>query len=377
MTATAPAQAEGRLTRLLAKQQDPYAGSDLANAKRYAGFVWVCATVISLALIPFAPPTAAFGRAGWAIFAAIIAATAIRTWALLRPESKIGFNGLYAGGYAGLAAIVVMVWLSGGQSTPYDELYVLGAVYAAGIHPLRRLLPYMALTALAAAAPIGYQGWSSDFFGDLLTHLAIWTTLVISNFNAMSRVRRGRVALRQHGEQAARQARIDSLTGLGNRRAFDELLEREFARSKRSEEPVCLLIFDLDGFKRLNDDFGHAHGDECLRTVADVLRRVMRRTDLCFRWGGDEFAAVLPDAEPMGAQLAAQRVRAELNRLSHRLAAPVTLSYGVGDGRYASTAEHMVALADEALLAAKRDQDRWESLRLSDDPPLRALSDAG
>src|SRR5437764_4393574 len=113
MTATAPAQSGGRLTRLLAKQQDSYAGSDLANAKRYAGFVWVCGTVISLALIPFAPPTAAIGGTGWAIFAAIIAATVVRTWALLRPESKIGFKGLYAGGYAGLAGIAVMVWLSG------------------------------------------------------------------------------------------------------------------------------------------------------------------------------------------------------------------------------------------------------------------------
>jgi diguanylate cyclase (GGDEF)-like protein len=366
-----PPSPSGGLRQLLAKQDDPYAGGDLANAKRYAGFVWVSAGLITVGLLPLAPPTKAIGVAGWPIIGVLLAGTAYRTWRLLRPKTKIDFDAIYAGSYIGLAAVALMVWLTGGQGTPYTELYVLGAVYSAGIHPLRRLIPYMLLMSVAAAAPLAYGGWSSNFLADLLTDLGIWTTLAASNFTAMTRVRRSRVALRLHGEQAERLARIDSLTGLGNRRAFDELLEREFARTKRNNEAICLAVFDLDGFKHLNDDFGHAHGDECLRAVADVLRRVMRRSDLCFRWGGDEFAALLPQADLMGAQLAAERVGAELERFSHRLASPITLSYGVADGRYASTAEHLIALADEALLSAKREREPWEQ-RLTGEAPLSA-----
>ena len=366
---TSPPPDVGGLRRILAKQADPYAGGDLENAKRYAGFVWVSAALIAVALIPFAPPTKAIGPAGWPILIGIIAATAGRTWLLLRPGSRVDFNGLYRGAYPGLAAVAVMTWLTGGHGSPYQELYVLAAVFSAGIHPLRRLIPFMTLMSLAAAAPLAYDGWSSSALAEVLTHIGVWSTLAVSNFTAMSRVRRSRVALREQGEQAERLARIDSLTGLGNRRAFDEQLEREFARTKRNEESLCIAVFDLDGFKRVNDEFGHSHGDEVLRTVAEVLRRVMRRSDLCFRWGGDEFAVLLPQAEPMGTQRAAERVGAEMERLSHRFAATVTLSYGVADGSGARTADHLIALADEALLSAKRQREGWDP-HLSHGSPL-------
>ncbi|MFN2615737.1 MAG: GGDEF domain-containing protein [Thermoleophilaceae bacterium] len=360
------APAMGGLRRLFAKKEDPYAGADLANAKRYAGFVWVSAGLIALGLLPFAPPTAQIGPAGWAVVALLLTGSAFRTWLLFRPNSRIDFDGLYAGSYSGLAAVALMVWLTGGQGSHFAELYALGAVYSAGIHPLRRLVPYMALVTIAMTAPLAYGGWSRHFLAEALTQLGVLTTLVIANFAAMSRVRFSRQALRLHGEQAERLARIDSLTGLGNRRSFDELLEREFARTKRNDEALSLVVFDLDGFKRLNDDFGHSHGDECLRAVADVLRRVMRRSDLCFRWGGDEFAALLPQSELLGSQLAAERVGSELDRLSHRLASPVTVSYGVADGGLASTPEHLIALADEALLRAKRDRDGLSSSFVGD-----------
>src|SRR5436190_6550037 len=127
-----PSRAErGRLGRLLAKQPDPYAGGDLANAKRYAGLVWASGALVALALVPFAPPTSSIGPAGWGIFAAIIAATLFCIWNLLRPGSAIDFDDLYVGSYASLAAVALMVWLSGGQHSPYEELYVLGAIYSA------------------------------------------------------------------------------------------------------------------------------------------------------------------------------------------------------------------------------------------------------
>src|SRR5204862_6949646 len=89
-------------------------------------------------------------------------------------------------------------------------------------------------------------------------------------------------------------ARVDPLTGLGNRRAFEESMATEIARSRRHESPLSLLICDLDQFKKINDAYGHLAGDNCLRQVADALRNELRGADVCFRWGGDEFVVVLP-----------------------------------------------------------------------------------
>jgi len=220
-----PSRAErGGLRRLLAKQPDPYAGGDLANAKRYASLVWASVALVALVLVPFAPPTSTIGSAGWGVFAAIIAGILVRIWVVLRSASAIDFDDLYVGSYLSLAAVALMVWLTGGHESPYQELFVLGAMYTAGTHPLRRLVPYMALMWLALAAPLAYDGASSSFAAQYVTHLGVWSALIVSNFTAMSRVRRKRLTLRQHGEQAERLARIDSLTGLGNRRYFDELL---------------------------------------------------------------------------------------------------------------------------------------------------------
>jgi diguanylate cyclase (GGDEF)-like protein len=106
-------------------------------------------------------------------------------------------------------------------------------------------------------------------------------------------IRAQRLELRQEGHDARLLARIDALTGLGNRRAFDEALDAELARSRRTRSPLSLIVADLNGFKEINDTYGHVHGDDCLRQAAAALRTSVRRPDLCFRWGGDEFAILL------------------------------------------------------------------------------------
>jgi diguanylate cyclase (GGDEF)-like protein len=130
-------------------------------------------------------------------------------------------------------------------------------------------------------------------------------------------------------------AATDSLTGIANRRHFDEAMEREWKRSRRHGEPLSLLLVDVDHFKLYNDRYGHAQGDVCLREVARVLQGAARRTtDLVARCGGEEFAVLLPNTERMGAQNVARRILGapSLRRVRHE-ASPtadhLTVSIGV------------------------------------------------
>lgn len=111
-------------------------------------------------------------------------------------------------------------------------------------------------------------------------------------------------------------ANSDPLTGIHNRRAFTSCCEKELARSTRSSEPFSLILFDLDHFKRINDRYGHATGDVVLCAVVEKLRNAVRNIDLVARWGGEEFIALLPKADPDAALLVAQRLRRSVESIS-------------------------------------------------------------
>ena len=165
-----------------------------------------------------------------------------------------------------------------------------------------------------------------------------------------------RVALARELE---RLARTDPLTGIGNRRRFDEHLEAEVARAPRSSEPLSLLLCDVDFFKAYNDRYGHQQGDACLAQVARALEGVIQRpADLAARYGGEEFAVVLPQTSAVGARSRAERVRAAVRALAiPHDASPgrdrVTISVGVATVSGAWTPAQIVALADRALYEAK------------------------
>ena len=127
---------------------------------------------------------------------------------------------------------------------------------------------------------------------------------------------------------------VDGLTGVGNRRAFDEKLRTLWLQAQQGQTPLSLIMLDVDTFKRYNDNLGHQAGDECLRRVAAAMSRAARSTDVCARYGGEEFALLLPGADAAKAQAVAARVHAEVAReqLPHP-ASPVstfvTVSLGV------------------------------------------------
>jgi diguanylate cyclase (GGDEF)-like protein/PAS domain S-box-containing protein len=155
----------------------------------------------------------------------------------------------------------------------------------------------------------------------------------------------------------------DGLTGLSNRRSFDEMLRTEWSRAQRTQKPLALLFVDVDHFKLFNDRHGHQSGDECLRLVADVVRRhATRPLDLASRYGGEEFALILPEMERDGACVIAEAIRGAVmaSKIAHGAdgAGPhVTLSVGVASRIPADSdgnPDRLLGAADEALYAAKR-----------------------
>jgi len=170
-----------------------------------------------------------------------------------------------------------------------------------------------------------------------------------------------RVELRT-AEQLRALALQDPLTGIGNRRSFDEQLEQEVRRARRMQALVALLMIDVDHFKAFNDAFGHLQGDTCLRAVAGAIAGLVRRPgDLATRYGGEEFAVLLPGTDLAGAAVLAESMRAAVVALAlHHLAeyGVVTISIGVAALRPGSEEDAGAALvraADEALYAAKGD----------------------
>jgi diguanylate cyclase (GGDEF)-like protein len=162
-------------------------------------------------------------------------------------------------------------------------------------------------------------------------------------------------AARLH-EQTERLSTQDGLTGLANRRRFDEDLERETEGALRHARRIALVMLDLDDFKLVNDTFGHQRGDHVLTEAAAVLRREARSADHVYRYGGEEFGVLVHESDAAGAALVAERMRAAVETHFARAGVTQTVSCGVASvPEHAVSAEELVAAADSALYAAKQD----------------------
>ena len=155
---------------------------------------------------------------------------------------------------------------------------------------------------------------------------------------------------------AEMRAATDGLTGLPNKRAVTDALKRTFAQAAMTRAPLALLLLDLDHFKQVNDQYGHAAGDQVLASVGAALRSVVRDQDFAGRNGGEEFAVLLPETEIDAALGIAERVRATIAEITvPGTDVPVTVSVGVaGFPDHGSTLERLEQLADAALYVAKR-----------------------
>jgi diguanylate cyclase (GGDEF)-like protein len=179
---------------------------------------------------------------------------------------------------------------------------------------------------------------------DFAARGSLWFSLAFVAMILMAYVRGQRVALRQQEQEAQALARVDALTGLPNRRAFEETIAAG-----------ALLLIDVDRFKSINDTHGHVVGDDCLRQVADALRAVLRETDQCFRWGGDEFIVFMPETSLEAALAARDRV-VDVVSQTCRLSAGDELAVSVGVTELADPGDldAVIAAADYELFREKR-----------------------
>jgi diguanylate cyclase (GGDEF)-like protein len=336
--------------------RDPYAGADLTTSRRFqAGLLGLCG-LLTLTFLPFEPVDEQIGDAGWAIAAGLGVLAIVTAVLMLRREPS--YDDLLLIAYAGIAGIALLNYLAGGGSSAYEDLYVLWLGTGAA-HPPRRALPHLATMVAALALPLGYEGTDSETVGDMAAEALILVVLGALFTAYQARIRRQRAGLEAGVEVERRLARVDELTGLGNRRAFDEAITVQSVRASRERVPLSVGLVDVDNLSRINDHYGHLAGDQSLRDVARAMERSVRAGDRCFRWGGDEFVVVTPGT---GRETADQVLARTAEAVRESCQAPdgrrIGLTWGVAELEPGGTAEDLLTAADLALLERKTEKQR-------------------
>jgi diguanylate cyclase (GGDEF)-like protein len=344
---------QGISLRKLFSREDQFHGAEIALARKFTLIGWLAGLGVVLALLPFYPMTAVMGARGWVVFGVLTGVTSVWLYYLFKHEERVTFNTLLASTYFSLVAIGIEQWLAGGLPAAYHELYPFLICTAALVHPPRRYFLWLAVAAAVVIVPELGQT-SAGLLGDLVTEFLLWAGLSLFLVAVMWSLREHRHELRTGEARARELARVDTLTRLGNRRAFDERLSTEIARSHRSGTPLSLLVCDLINFKQINDDYGHLAGDECLRQVAQAIRAELRTADCCFRWGGDEFVIVLGDTDEPSAADVARRLEAVVASTCVRPdRQPLRITSGQSLLIEDMTGDELLARADLALYARK------------------------
>ena len=157
--------------------------------------------------------------------------------------------------------------------------------------------------------------------------------------------------------EAVRASLTDGLTGTGNRISLDSVLNREVEQANRYQQPLSILVLDLDHFKKINDTYGHVTGDYVLKIVAKTINTSSRCADMTFRFGGEEFVVLLNKTDTAGAKITAERIRQKISQLSllySNQAIPVSISIGVASLGHNESRENLLDRADRALYQAKQ-----------------------
>ncbi len=272
----------------------------------------------------------------------------------LLPADTLGPAKFVVEGSVAITVATLLVALTGGDASPFFFAFPLIVGGAALV-----VSPVITV-ALAGAASLGYvlavaTGTTSPTLGPDAAAIVGFnlTALILLSYVAMVIAR----AQRRTRDAAIRLSTVDSLTGLFNRTFFFAAIEREIARSRRSGRGFCLLMMDLDELKAINDRLGHFHGDRVLRGVGEVITQGVRQIDTAARYGGDEFVALLPETDPTGAFVLAEKIRLGVHAMAldtpPNMPRP-SLSIGVvaypDDGR---TADELIISADGAMYASK------------------------
>ena len=251
-----------------------------------------------------------------------------------------------------LILLATLGWLM--LQPPMGIMRVAFSASPGGVLLRRAALPAMLLPPLLAIVVRAGEdalGWSHDEVIAAVAYLSGLgaLTMVVSMAWLLHNLDRQR----RESEQFHDAAYTDALTGLVNRRGFDEALHRFLQGHRESDRAFSLLMVDLDHFKHYNDDFGHLAGDRALQATGEILTAVLRPQDIAARFGGEEFAVLLPDTGALGARRAAQRLLDAFHAREwpHR---PVTVSIGIAGAHPGDTPESLIGRADSLLYAAKK-----------------------
>lgn len=350
---TSGANTAGSVLRDLFSKEKAARGFDINLAIKASKGGWLLGAAVGFGLQPFYPPTARYGDIGWLVIGALSVFTGLWMYILMRRPEHVTRDTLLVTAYLGLVNVAVAQWLAGGLPAPYHELYPFMICTAAGVHTPFRFVVFLGLLACLVVLPeIGHA--TPHMLGDLVTELSLWSIAAVFVLGIMWQLRQHRANTIESEARANELARVDPLTGLGNRRAFEESMAFEIARSRRNGAPLSLLVCDLDSFKKINDVYGHLAGDSCLRQVADTLRDDVRGADICFRWGGDEFVVVLADTPEPGALEMLGRLEELVARSCARPdETPLRVTCGHATLLDWMSGDDLVAAADRALLARK------------------------
>ena len=267
------------------------------------------------------------------------------------PRSAVRRIGGPLQGFLALAFVTGLVAMTGGLESPFTFGFPL-IVGAGALLVAARTAFALAILATAAYIGAGLVADPTPEIGPLVQMAVTLTGVFLLAYVGASVGREQRRAR----DAAIRLSTIDSLTGLFNRSYFFTALEREIARGDRSGRAFCLVMLDLDDLKSVNDRFGHVAGDQVLRSVSDIVRSGVRKIDVAARYGGDEFVALLPETDPTGGWVLAEKIRLTVAEQGLPGIDPgPTVSVGVvsypADGR---SADALLVSADRAMYASKR-----------------------
>lgn len=290
----------------------------------------------------------------------------------LLPANALGPAKFALEGSVAITVATMLVALTGGVASPFFFTFplIVGGAALVVSPPITITLAAISTLAYLLAVALG----SPDA-------IATPTTIAVVGVNLTAMILLAYVAMviareqRRSRDAAIRLSTIDPLTTLFNRGFFFAALEREIARSARSGRGFCLLMMDLDELKAINDRSGHFHGDRVLRAVGQVITAGVRRIDTAARYGGDEFVVLLPETDPTGAFVLAEKIRIGVQDLTLELPAEAprpSLSVGVvsfpDDG---STADELMISADGAMYRSKRaGKNRVTGIPVNPDRPV-------